>query len=456
MNNMNCIYFRIVTPGGVVIRRDVAIGVLLLVFVLLILLVAHEPQETSSMTRPPAPVKRNTNPTFDREMVIRNIERLNLQNQSLTEILTILKSMGKMKKLMSDGNARKHAKGIPIRLHMTPAQTTPQSPEVEGYQETIPHKVQVFGELKPAAKYAVYGCMYPRGHNVNYAFYLPLTARAWKRIGFESIAVLTGTYERWQNSTLTKLVVDNLKNQAVIVFLDTTDLHSMLVSQISRMFMASVLDWKDRENYIISSDADLWPLADATYYHLYPGKHILSLNAMCCGHFDHRGRQYRMLPMANIGMNVTTWRQVLKTLSVDNNFTTCNEVATARDMVDNFRKEFGGIVDKPYNKGSKAWFLDQKMLSVRIDDFLHGNGRSYMQMVPRQVFMDRIDRGRWLVPDTLDGIVDTHLPYDGFKDKPWATMVPLIRLMYPEHIVAQLQTYKTDFYHLFKKLPWHI
>ena len=388
-------------------QRDVIFGILVAAFVFLLVLFAYKPQGISPFGR-----EIRTKSTLDLDEIIPT--GLNLQNQSLSEMVT-----------------------------------------TEGQQMTIRPTVQVLGELKPTAKYAVYGCMYPRGHGVNYAFYLPLTARAWKRIGFESIAVLTGTYEKWQNSTLTRLVIDNLRKHAIIVFLDTTDVYGVLISQISRIFMASVLDWKGRENYIILSDADLWPLADGTYYNLYPDTYMLSLNAMCCGMFDHGGRQYRMLPMANIGMNVTTWRRVLNTMSLDH-FTPYSEVATARDMVDYFRKEFGEIVDKRYQKGTKAWFLDQELISVRIDDFLESHGRSNIQLVPRRVGKDRIDRSGWRVPRNLNGIVDAHLLVDGFKDGRWETMVPLLRLMYPEHVVTEFHTYRTVFYYLYKNLPWDL
>jgi len=62
---------------------------------------------------------------------------------------------------------------------------------------------------------------------------------------------------------------------------------------------------------MVTSDADIWPIyGDA--YRLPTERDVLSLNSDCCGAFSHRNVAYRMLPMANVGMRIRTWRRVTR------------------------------------------------------------------------------------------------------------------------------------------------
>ena len=88
-----------------------------------------------------------------------------------------------------------------------------------------------------------------------------------------------------------------------------------LCPQVSRLFIANFIrshfshsDSID-DIYVITSDADLWPI-DGAAYRLPVGKDVMSLNAYCCGSFEHNGSSYRMLPLSNIGMKIRTWYQV--------------------------------------------------------------------------------------------------------------------------------------------------
>jgi len=63
--------------------------------------------------------------------------------------------------------------------------------------------------------------------------------------------------------------------------------------------------------YLLTTDADIWPIYGAIY-RLPPGHDVVALNSDCCGAFSHRGVEYRMLPMANVGMRVRTWRRLTR------------------------------------------------------------------------------------------------------------------------------------------------
>jgi len=92
--------------------------------------------------------------------------------------------------------------------------------------------------------------------------------------------------------------------------------------QVSRIFIANILRARAAvanrhradvidDTYLLTSDADIWPIYGQVYR--LPAAHdVLSLNSDCCGAFSHRNVAYRMLPMANVGMRVRTWRRLTR------------------------------------------------------------------------------------------------------------------------------------------------
>jgi len=95
----------------------------------------------------------------------------------------------------------------------------------------------------------------------------------------------------------------------------------MLNDKVSRIFATNLLvkatttsgsEWKHdaMDNlYLVTGDADLWPISSSAY-DLPDGVDVLSLNAFCCGTFKHGMNMYQMIPMANIGARVATWRNL--------------------------------------------------------------------------------------------------------------------------------------------------
>ena len=92
--------------------------------------------------------------------------------------------------------------------------------------------------------------------------------------------------------------------------------------QVSRIFIANILRARAAvanrqradvidDTYLLTSDADIWPIYGAVY-RLTAAHDVLSLNSDCCGAFSHRNVAYRMLPMANVGMRVRTWRRLTR------------------------------------------------------------------------------------------------------------------------------------------------
>ena len=107
-----------------------------------------------------------------------------------------------------------------------------------------------------------------------------------------------------------------------VLFLSVFVVFVILNDKVSRIFSANLLayaataggnGWTAGDSaddlYLVTSDADLWPISDSAY-NLPDGVDVLSLNAFCCGTFQHRTNTYRMVPLANIGARLAIWRNL--------------------------------------------------------------------------------------------------------------------------------------------------
>lgn len=111
---------------------------------------------------------------------------------------------------------------------------------------------------------------------------------------------------------------------------------------------------------MITSDADQWPIAKS-FFDRPKGKDLVLIHADCCGDFTYKDVKYRMYPMGNIGATVSTWWQII-------------DINLARDVAESilnyFEEEFGPNVRKPVKQASAEWYLDQKLVSVRIAQWI--------------------------------------------------------------------------------------
>ncbi len=303
------------------------------------------------------------------------------------------------------------------------------------------------GHVKSGGKYAVYSCTTTQGSIMSYAYSLPLTALAWRRIGFGSIVLLIGDSRKWKTSPVWYHVYSNLRKlDCVIIFLNISHQNEIMLSQTARMFAANLLPATDSENepYLITADADIWPI-DRKSFLLPKGKAILSLNSACCGNFKHGNKKwYTMLPMSYIGMYPSTWKAVTKRHGMQPN--------SMAGIVELLQKVFGDVVLQPVNKGKKpGWYLDQRFISVLIFDWLSKNTdeQNMLQLRPGFPGKGRIDRSGWKL-DTIEGKNDSHILKGGYRIKTWPRLEPLLKQLHSEKDYAFCKNYTETFRKLLK------
>ena len=143
----------------------------------------------------------------------------------------------------------------------------------------------------------------------SYSFYTPITAAAWKRVGYEAIVVFVGDFTR-PNTFAARINLSRtyLKHMgAYIIDLQCPSEYAVKVSQLVRVFAGFLPKTiVDDDDGIITGDSDLLPL-DSNQYQSTANTNGFIFNAFCCGTFNRRGQTYRMFPSMN-SIHCTTFR----------------------------------------------------------------------------------------------------------------------------------------------------
>ena len=92
-------------------------------------------------------------------------------------------------------------------------------------------------------------------------------------------------------------------------------------------------------------------------------EHVLVLNDMCCGTFRHNHTTYRMYPLSSIIAPLQIWREIINLPpDVQRNF-------SISALADELEREFGNAAFGESARGNDVWYLDQKLISIRIQQW---------------------------------------------------------------------------------------
>lgn len=304
-------------------------------------------------------------------------------------------------------------------------------------------------------RFAVFGCSTPEQDShrgFDYVFYLPLTVLAWQRIGFESIVLIIGEKSEWRVHPILSYVLDHLERQpdATVIFISAKVENRMMLSQTARIFVANMKEFPGIANdHIITTDSDLWPLRKEHYY-LPPGidRPLILVHSQCCEPFTFNGKSYPMLPMSHIRASAATWKEIV---NINSSF--ANDSAS---ILNYFQQFFGERVHNRVIFASEDWYLDQKLVSIRVAQWISQNSQDYVYKVSDEG-LKRIDRINWnadkIQPSSFGNYFDTHLLVDGFMPDKWESIKPLLNLMYNKSPFRSewCNRYASRFYKLFIK-----
>ena len=169
-----------------------------------------------------------------------------------------------------------------------------------------------YGRIRPWRKYSVFtSSLFDGDKSMNYAFDLPLTVLAWHRLGYDCIVMIINDPWACKKDSKIHVLMETLLDMdgmVLLVLKGIPQYRSVTTSQVSRLFAATLVQdsgdpvvWND--TYIITSDADLWPLHYG-FFDLPPRKDVL---------YGDLGttRGVTSMPLSYIGMKVNTWNEVM-------------------------------------------------------------------------------------------------------------------------------------------------
>lgn len=274
--------------------------------------------------------------------------------------------------------------------------------------------------------------------DVNYAFYLPLTVLAWKRQLFASVVILVGDRNQWLHQPVLSFIVHCLLELGSIVILLPCQQHlAALVGQVSRLFASVLLPTHFADEYLLTSDADLWPLDSRKF--LLNGSKVILYQPSLYNFTSLHGNSIPMIQLSGIGMTSRTWSDVMEFA----NFRQFQQppLSSVTPILDYLVTEFGdSVLTGVTARGGRNWFTDQHLASFRINQWLshhHVKNVSRVHVITRDPRRDRVDRCAWPSNDTMASSddflrdkVDVHLLNNGFLGNNWKDILPLLRLMY--------------------------
>jgi len=242
-----------------------------------------------------------------------------------------------------------------------------------------------------------------------YAFYAPLTAMVWSARGWCPLVIFVGDEEVWDGDPRAQIVRDRCCDvpDSRIARVDAIDgFRSATWAQVVRLFAAEI-ESIDSSDYLLTSDADMWPLGDWVGGGRDDNKdlQIYYSNA----HRTEPGARPHF-PMCYLGARVSAWREIV---GPSPEFTVVKAAGEAR--LDGPVHRIGGE-EIPLD----VWNLDETVFG---EFMLNWPGYpSRCQLIERdmtKVGQKRLDRAGWVELDNLDGYADAHLPRPGSSAENW-------------------------------------
>lgn len=258
----------------------------------------------------------------------------------------------------------------------------------------------------------------------HYSFYAPLTSAVWRARGYVPLLLLVGDENKWLTDPRLRIIRDkSIEAGAKPCFLGGySQYRGATVAQVSRLFACVFSATPLADDYLLTSDIDMWPLGpwvgggrDASRaFHLYYA------NA-----YADTGRVH--FPICYIGAQVRYWTEVMVRNS---SFAQALALCAARPVT----PENAGLVhqvdgdDIPLD----VWTFDETYFGECLQSWSGFPDRCQMiQRDMRRPGERRLDRSAWVDLTALDGYADAHLLRPGYSAANWPRVRRLFQMLVP-------------------------
>lgn len=246
-----------------------------------------------------------------------------------------------------------------------------------------------------------------------YDFLLPFTVRLWKqRIGMEVILLLSGDPKTW----MTRPVLDHLDESDYLFVGDIPGVDAGTVAQSARQHVAA-LEWLQDDDYLISSDADLWPI-QRDFYWKYDDSPMTFWYANAYKYENHC--------TCHMGATTKTWRDLMGIEAGD----LATQLAATFER--RLKPKQAGL--NPSEASWQAWNFDEWNTSAVLREQVWYPDDCLMIERTGQPPIDRIDRHAWPENVSIEGMVDAHLLRPAHDEANWPKVRELFGLLLPEEL----------------------
>lgn len=253
--------------------------------------------------------------------------------------------------------------------------------------------------------------------NPVYAFFVPLCTLMWREVcAFDVSVIFVGTVAPW--------IVEKAREVGTLVY-EASPAPSIghgAASQLIRLYSCALPYVKD-EDYLLSVDADAWPLADVFRPSGAPVDILYPASA------DHAETPY--FPIGYIGAAARSWRSFLGA-----------EGKTPEACL------LRAYETDPYlKKGHSGWNYDETLVTRHLKawpDFR----RARILKRHGDPLVDRIDRAAW--PEDLPdgelppGKIDAHLLRPAWTEENWPRLRPLLAARLSEASLRFADSYRAE------------
>lgn len=268
--------------------------------------------------------------------------------------------------------------------------------------------------------------------NHNYLFLAPISARCWRKIGYDPIIILVSDGVSQHNKSLLKetakckiLEVDKISN-----------FRTCNIAQISRLFV-SICNFFQENDYVIYGDADMLPLSERWFNQQDWDKKIHL--------FDAEELNYTRHKMCYIGAKIKKWRQLFN-LRPEKLF---------NDYVKEHLESFVGE-DIDWSGG---WNYDEKFLfeCLKKDPDYPSQCqmivRGHNRFGGRNYRVDKVEAlWKTLMLEYLTShIIDIHVPQKSYEGEIWEDLKIMLRNLFNKDEIEFFEEYKENFISLLEQ-----
>jgi hypothetical protein len=251
-------------------------------------------------------------------------------------------------------------------------------------------------------KYATFGI----DSNPLYAFFAPLTALVWNALGYRALVIVI----EGSTSPATQLVHRELEGLPcdIVRLLPPAGHLTATVAQIARIYAWSAAVVQDND-YVLTTDADMWPLAPAWFE-----RGECQPSGFSLLYANNRTR----FPMCYLGGHKAIWHEII------------GAGGTFQERVDHHLSVHLG----PGGHPSDAWQHDEEFVTGRIHAWSGFPARCMcVDRASGEPPADRIDRADWPRSFDLTQRIDAHLLRPGYTVDNWPHLEKLFYALCPAH-----------------------